>query len=933
MAASPADDDVPRLVEECLRLREDQGSHAVEKFLEGHPAHRDTVRQRLRTLARVGFLDDGAENAGDVPERLGEFRLLERIGGGGMGVVFLAEQEPIGRRVALKLIRPQDRLFARSRERFRREVEAVARLDHPGIVPIYTFGEEGGVPYYAMEYVVGRGLDAVLDAVRARAPSKLTGRDLAAVLPSGTDSESSRSDVFEGSWVDACFRIVGQVALALDHAHRRGVLHRDVKPSNIMLGADGRARLLDFGLARAEESPGITASGSLLGSLPYMAPEQVRGEPAAIGTHTDVYALGVTLYELLTLHPPYQAETAERLRERILEGLPARIALRNSSVPWDAETVCRKAMAPEPAHRYGSMAEFAEDIGRFLNREPIRARRSSALLRARRWAQRRPAAAIALAFTLLIAAAVPLVWAVQARAAQRAEDNLDDAIAAADAMLADGSDPTFAAQPGSDPARQRLLERALQLYQRLLERERGREEVARGVVHAQVRLGEILGELGRWAEAERALRTALDDPAGAGEHRARAKLALLRTLAAAQQHGKARECAEELIEELQDSPGADASARLLAGQRLAVVWQTLAWVHNKSGRAEPTLAAAQRCVELLEELDRQHPGRTDVPVLLGSARQDLAYFTGYYRPDVPYEPIFAQAVATLRPLAESSTDPAPRATFARALLNWAQVDMWRERWRPAIDRAREAVALFDALVDDHPQRFHFVDNLLRAAHTLAWLVDRAGDRSAALAQFDAALARARTLLEVWPDTASLITRVAMLESELAFRLGEARRFAETEPHWQRSLQMWERLAGHEGSRLDYLGGTGTLLDKWARSEYYRGAAGRARAYELAGAACARHRQAIAESPDGPLHRRRLARTTTLMAALLERGGRHGDAVALLAETAREADFEGWQGVARTLGPRLGQRADFRALLPPEVLRSWRPRERFFRIVP
>src|SRR5690606_32092732 len=216
------------------------------------------------------------------PERLGDFRLLERLGGGGMGVVYRAEQVSLRREVALKLVRPDQLYFPGTRERFRREVAIVAGLSHPGIVPVYAFGEEDGLPFFAMEYVRGATLAETLDALRGGTFGPAGGEAIAAAIAarSASADDGAASAMFEGAWEQICTRIAREIAEALEHAHRRGVVHRDVKPSNVMVTSSGRVMLLDFGLSSTSGSERITRSGSVLGSLAYMAPEQLRGAEA-----------------------------------------------------------------------------------------------------------------------------------------------------------------------------------------------------------------------------------------------------------------------------------------------------------------------------------------------------------------------------------------------------------------------------------------------------------------------------------------------------------------------------------------------------------------------------------------------------------------------------------------------------------------------------
>lgn len=404
----------------CLEVAERSGDAGVEEFLARHPLHAPVLRQRLAKLRDAGLL---ARPIGDLDlaegGELGDFRLLRKLGEGGMGVVYLAEQRSLRREVALKVVRPGHLLFPDSRERFRREVEAVARLQHPAIVPVHLVGEERGVPFFAMEHVRGCSLADVMRALRGRAPRELTGRSLAeaiaACAPEAAEQHPHAASgwVFEGSWIDACLRLLQQAADALEHAHRRGVLHRDVKPSNLMVTPAGRVMLLDFGLAATDGSSRITRTGAQLGSLPYLAPEQVRGEVDDLGPRTDVYGLGVTLHELLTLRLPYDGPTADATIARILEGRPAPIRAANPAVPWDAETVCLTAMDREPRRRYASAADFGRDLANALERRPIEARRPGVVLRARRWVQRHPAWTVAGTLGTLVLVGGPLLYAVQ----------------------------------------------------------------------------------------------------------------------------------------------------------------------------------------------------------------------------------------------------------------------------------------------------------------------------------------------------------------------------------------------------------------------------------------------------------------------------------------------------------------------------------------
>ncbi len=503
----------------CLAEMETRGDAALEDACRAHPAHATRIRHGVGMLQRMGLVGAHAPHEADpFPERLGDFRLLRRIGGGGMGVVYLAVQESLGREVALKLVRPEQLFFPGARERFRREVETIARVQHPGIVPVYAVGESSGIPFFAMERVIGCTLADALAELANRAAGELQAADLAAAIRARTQQgaefpAAAQSWVFEGSYVDACLRILQQAATALDHAHRRGVLHRDLKPSNIMVTPDGRVMLLDFGLASSSGGDSkLTRTGAQLGSLPYMPPEQLQGRLEELDARADVYALGVTLYELLALRAPYSGADHEATRRAILDGKPAPLRRSNTRLSWEAETVCLSAMERDRERRYASAADFARDLERVLDRKPIEARRAGLLLQARRWTQRHPAAAVGLLLGGLLVVGGPIAYALVQREARvrieekeaRAQKNFDRALLAVQTMLTRLGEEKLENVPQVQSVRREILEDALGFYRGFLaERStdpRLREETAR----VQHTLGDLAEKLGRPAEAEQA---------------------------------------------------------------------------------------------------------------------------------------------------------------------------------------------------------------------------------------------------------------------------------------------------------------------------------------------------------------------------------------------------------------------------------------------
>ncbi len=556
--SQPGRDGIEEMVFLYLEEREEGLVGGYDDFARRHPDSSAAVRERIVALERAGLMSNDAQP--QFPERLGNFRLIERLGGGGMGIVFLAEEESLGRRVALKLIRPEQIYMPQAKERFRREVEAVAKLAHPGIVQVYSFAEDGGVPFFAMELVEGASLGQVLAQFAGRSATSLSGADLARVVSATSGIECSKVALFEGSWVRSCLEIARQVAVALQHAHERGVVHRDIKPSNVMITPDGRARLLDFGLASSAGASRLTRTGAQLGSLPYMPPELIRGQVEAADARADVYSLGATLHEALALSLPFQGDSTALLAQRITSGAHESVRRRNPDVSADAETVCNVAMELDPARRYATAGAMAADLACVLERRPIEARGINAWVRTQRFVQRNPAGAAAAVLAVLVIAGGPLGYGfLQGRAADkerslnadlrdanqsvrevnanleqakreletknadlanslareeqeraRAQRNFGNAFDAIDQMLVSVGADELREVPRFDPVRTKLLERALEFYAKLQVDDPTDIGVRRELARTARSVGDVLEGLGRGGEAKKQYELAVE---------------------------------------------------------------------------------------------------------------------------------------------------------------------------------------------------------------------------------------------------------------------------------------------------------------------------------------------------------------------------------------------------------------------------------------
>ncbi len=474
--ALQADHAFADLVEEITRAIEAGEPVDLAPYEDEYPGYAERLRRlvpALQVLDDIGLSAVRSTCAGrpskppatSIEGTLGDFRIQREIGRGGMGVVYEAQQISLGRKVALKVLPFAAMLDQRQLARFQNEARAAASLKHPNIVHVYSVGCERGVHYYAMEYVDGQTLAAVVEELRrasgaaprqtAEEPppaiSQLTRRLRSGTLspegkasadePTGdhrapaaapvSPSADTKREVqarisTEGSHQSRdYFRSVAQLGVqaagALEHAHQMGVVHRDVKPSNLMVDDQGHLWVTDFGLAMVETGPDLTMTGDVLGTLRYMSPEQAEGGRRVLDHRTDVYSLGVTLYELLTLQAAFDGSGRQALLRRILQDEPISPRQLNSAIPTDLETIVLKATAKEPHERYASAGQLADDLTRFLEHKPIHARCPSLATRAAKWSRRhRPVVWSAVA-TLLVAVVALAVSTMLIAGAYRGE--------------------------------------------------------------------------------------------------------------------------------------------------------------------------------------------------------------------------------------------------------------------------------------------------------------------------------------------------------------------------------------------------------------------------------------------------------------------------------------------------------------------------------
>ncbi len=526
------------------------------------PEHFEQLEQllpTLKTMVRLGRTgNDSSNHTGQVeqePEaeekRLGDYRIMEEIGRGGMGVVYRAQQISMGRTVALKVLPFAAVMDEKAITRFKNEARAAGTLHHDNIVPVHAVGSERGVYYYAMALIEGLSLAEVIQAqkqqVLSEAPvaerllpdhvvaeqsddaSQVEPGRLGATVDSGVDARvspeetyketsrlvqaaiSTRRSLFGSRFFNEVVGIGIQASDALHHAHEHGIVHRDIKPGNLMIDRSGKTWVTDFGLARIESDASMTMTGDVLGTLRYMAPEQALAKRIVVDQRADIYSLGATLYELLTLRPVFDGVSREELFKQLTFEEPKPLSYFQPGVSTDLETIVLKAISKSPDERYATAAELADDLRAFQESRPIKAKPISIWQRSQKWAMRHQTLVVASAIVLLVAvfALTGSTIAISFQQSQtqaaltevqqqkkRAEEHFSQAREAVDTYLTRVSEDQLLNEPGLQPLRRDLLELALDYYERFVEQRGDDSQLQAEYAEAMDRVVEIRDALG-----------------------------------------------------------------------------------------------------------------------------------------------------------------------------------------------------------------------------------------------------------------------------------------------------------------------------------------------------------------------------------------------------------------------------------------------------
>ena len=793
-----------------------------EELLAAHPALAEPLKSYLDRLdelhdAAVGFArsDCPAEEVAapaDEEKRLGDFRIGREIGRGGMGVVYEAQQISLGRRVALKVLPFAAVLDSRQIARFKHEAQAAAQLDHPNIVSVFAVGIDRGVHYYAMQFIDGQPLDRALAELRGAARSgAATKHEGSASLPSNAADVSTidycpstpgslltSKSVNQHEYCRTVMHLGIQAAEALHAAHEHGVVHRDVKPSNLLLDGSGKLWVTDFGLARCRSDSAVTKTGDVIGTLRYMSPEQAMGKSALVDQRTDVYSLGVTLYELLALQPAFSGEDGPALLRQIEQHEPRPLRQLQPKTPADLETVVSKAMAKQREERYTTAQELADDLRRVLEGKPTLAKPPTIAERLRKWTRRhRHAMAVAVAVCLLatlgMAASTLLIAREKAKSDQNytlAENNFHQAQKAVE-RLGTQVAQQLSEVPGAASVRAELLRETRRYYASLIEQAKQNPhakqnpELRADLALTYNKLGAIDAEIGTNDEVI-----------------------------------EAHENAIKLFEELSAAyPGAPDYRR-----RLAISQNNFALALGRSGQIDAARRAYRDAISLQEKLVEDS---ADAPQYLGDlalSNSNFGLLQSETGEQANAEDLFREAIRLQeRVLEVQPRDPEILRNLAAALNNLSKLCVDADPGRAA-QLGEKALAYQTKAAALRPEERKYRHDVAVTRDNLGAVQSRQGHFSEAAAAYARAVDIQRDLVREAPAQNSYRLDLAVSLNNLGLAQSRLRKTAAAERSFRQALDLQESLVRQNPDDLDLqssLGGTynnlGMLMEELQRN--------------------------------------------------------------------------------------------------------------------
>lgn len=855
---------VEKLAEEFMDRRRRGEQVSIEEYADRFPDWAKDIHGLFPTLVVMERL--GLETLEEIPvasaqlstlERIGDYRIVREVGRGGMGIVYEAEQESLGRRVALKVMLPSALMDARQVARFEREARAAAGLHHTNIVPIFGVGRQDAMHYFVMQLIDGQGLDNVLSELRrlkqpgrstlgTNEPSRLligstlSGRIELDPATTGRADESKHETppansqtanpqsanqlpTSSDSAIDyyrSAARLIVQAADALNYANAQGVLHRDLKPANLLLDGAGTLWITDFGLAKASDSDDLTNTGDIVGTLRYMAPERFQNECTA---QSDIYGLGLTLYELVTLRPAYDEVDRATLVARIIHEAPPSPRKIATDLPRDLETILLKAVSRTPSSRYSTAGEFADDLRRFLDDRPIRARRIGPIERTWRWCRRNPAIASLTVGIIISLIAVSFAYYNTGEAladAKTARSNESQALAEAEQRALDAesaeklaaeavdqyfttvSESSLIDVPGLQPLRRELLTLALSYYEKLAERSGQRPDLKRELAFAHERVASINAWIGSHDTAVSRYESAIaiidelrhvapEDRSlimqGARCHR---RLGIeLRDASLLEQ----AEAHLDLAINLYATIDANENQNTVFAIELAGTYGHRGIIRSYRQKLKEAVTDCERAVKILQGVTQSSPqverALAEAFNMLGNVRADeyLGNFADAVEP-------FTHVVQYYR----GAVDAAPRQTYgrrelARALHNLGRAKFAAQDIEGSIALFQESLELRRALYNENPSVGTYQGDVVGSHDRLGQVYGRIEEPARAADEFNAAIELQTDLVKRHSDVRSYKRQLANLWFALGFQYERAKKKDDSDKAYRQAVELAEEI--------------------------------------------------------------------------------------------------------------------------------------------
>ncbi|MEM7558064.1 MAG: serine/threonine-protein kinase, partial [Planctomycetota bacterium] len=755
-----------------------------------------------------------------------DYRIVSRIGEGGMGVVYEAIQESLGRRVALKVLPSALAQDAKYVERFTREAQSAAKLHHTNIVPVFEVGGEDKTLFYAMQFIEGHSLEELRKEVARLRQSgeSLAQSSISHLLGSSEHSRSSASGGSEHAqfraYTKSVARIGVEIADALAYAHAREIIHRDVKPSNLILDQQGTVWLTDFGLAKTVDSD-LTATGDVLGTIRYLAPEGFKGRA---DQQSDIYALGVTLFEMLTLRSPFDASNRAQLMQQIVEREPKRPRDIDERIPIDLETMLLKAIDKNHAKRYASAEQFGEDLRRFMADQPVLARRASWAEQTLRWMRRNVALTAAmLSMIVTIAILIAATFAILGqktrsdenfeRAEQQkelAEENFQLAYDAVDQFYDKVTNETLLEEPGMEGLRKTLLSEAGDFYKDLAKRRANNQALRADYVTAVYRYATITNFIESTEKAIQLLSDLVREIENEGELSEELLLSLIPVHHALgtyiEESGDAegglshQQQALEYAERLVELEGESWEYQL---QKCLSIGKQVRYYGNR-GDFEKAYKLAQQALDILNALDLEKINDANLWMHRGLAIRLIGSIdtaTGKYEDAID---AFAEAIEDYRRALELK----PGSELLQRYIGVAQGGISNMQSRigqveQSLASNQQAINTFEELVTNHPLDSLYQYDLSNQISSLAIALWKNRDYPAALDNGLRAMRLREQLAQRFPEKIKYITRLGRIYQNVSLYYGNVENEGESENYARKAVEVSERVVELQPGSVRY----------------------------------------------------------------------------------------------------------------------------------